>query len=699
MRRRLIPLLAGLIGSVGSLAAAQEQPSEVFPMDEVVVTATRNATEVKDIPANVSVITKEDIKQSAALTVDDVLKQIPGFSLLRQTSSSALSPTTQGVSLRGLGGSSSSRTLVLLDGVPLNDAFGGWVYWDRVPLESIERIEVVRGGASTTWGNLALGGVINIITARPDKQAVRARAEGGNHSTVDLSLFGSDVVDGLGLSVTGEYFNTDGWVDVQRNQRGPIDTGVNSAHKTAGGKLEYALSPDALVYLHGSYYAEDRDDGTPLAHDSTDIGYVRAGGNLNTDDGSTWQATSFANLETFKSFTTSVSADRTSETPSLDQFNVPATTVGASLQWSRVFYTAHQATAGTDFLYIDGETNERSRFQSGQFTLQRKAGGHQVLDGIYLQDVFTPAPQWVVIAAGRVDLWRNYDGTRVDHNLQTGAVTADETFPNRTRATFDPSLSLLYHATDDLAVRGAAYQGVRDPNLNELYRPFRSRGFVTEANAKLDPERLNGVEAGFDYTVERSFLARITGFWNEVEDPIFNVTIATAGKTTQTIQPCGSVSANTTCRQRQNSGRFRSAGTEVEGLYRFADYWNASISYMYDNTDVLSAPQAQLVGNQVRGAPENQFVLRGEYNNPALLYASVLGRYIGGRYDDDLNNFHLDAAFTVDVLLERQLVRGCDLFIGVQNLFDKTVQVGKGPDGIVGTGTPVLVHGGLRVTF
>ena len=96
-------------------------------MEAVTVTATRSERRTGDVPASVNLLSREDIKQSPAMVADDVLRQIPTFSLFRRTSSLASHPTTQGVSLRGIGPSGVSRTLVLLDGVPFNDPFGGWV--------------------------------------------------------------------------------------------------------------------------------------------------------------------------------------------------------------------------------------------------------------------------------------------------------------------------------------------------------------------------------------------------------------------------------------------------------------------------------------------------------------------------------------------------------------------------------------------
>src|SRR5579872_7054150 len=110
------------------------------------------------------------MQQSPALIADDALRNVASFSLFRRTSSIAAQPTTQGASLRGIGPSGQSRTLVLLDGVPFNDPFGGWVYWTRVPLSSVDRVEVTEGTASSLYGNYAMGGVINIITNTPERR-------------------------------------------------------------------------------------------------------------------------------------------------------------------------------------------------------------------------------------------------------------------------------------------------------------------------------------------------------------------------------------------------------------------------------------------------------------------------------------------------------------------------------------------------
>src|SRR5262249_1099801 len=138
-------------------------------LETVTVTPARSEQRLGDIPASVNVLHSEEIKMSPAVVADDVLRAFPTFSLFRRSNTPPTTPTSQGVSLRGIGPSGVSRALVLLDDVPFNDPFGGWVYWTRVPLESADRIEVVEGASSSLYGNYAMGGVINIVTARPER--------------------------------------------------------------------------------------------------------------------------------------------------------------------------------------------------------------------------------------------------------------------------------------------------------------------------------------------------------------------------------------------------------------------------------------------------------------------------------------------------------------------------------------------------
>jgi outer membrane cobalamin receptor len=232
--RRVAALLLGLVAV--SPAAAQA-PDDATRLEPVVVTVTRMEQKADEAPASVTVLTRDDIQHSASQTVDDLLRQVPGFSLFRRSSSLVTHPTTQGLSLRGIGPSGTSRALVLVDGVPANDSFGGWVYWGRFPMLGIEQIEIVRGGGSSAWGNYALGGVVQILTRRPTERALFFDASYGTRETMNFDLLLHDVEGPFRISLEGNYFSTGGYDVVKRSRRGSIDIEADSNHSTFNGRV------------------------------------------------------------------------------------------------------------------------------------------------------------------------------------------------------------------------------------------------------------------------------------------------------------------------------------------------------------------------------------------------------------------------------------------------------------------------------
>ncbi|MES1168358.1 MAG: Plug domain-containing protein, partial [Oleiharenicola lentus] len=131
----------------------------------MVVSTARTAEPPDQVPFAATIVTADTLRTTPSTVLDGALRSLPAFSLFRRSDSLTANPTAQGVSLRGLGPSGASRSLVLLDGVPLNDPFGGWVAWTKVPRESLAGAELVRGGGATAWGNAALGGVVQLLTA------------------------------------------------------------------------------------------------------------------------------------------------------------------------------------------------------------------------------------------------------------------------------------------------------------------------------------------------------------------------------------------------------------------------------------------------------------------------------------------------------------------------------------------------------
>jgi len=684
MTRRRLPAL--LVGLLAVSPAAAQQPDEPTPLEPVVVTVTRIEQKAGEAPASVTVLTRDDIRLSPSQTLDDLLRQVPGFSLFRRSSSLVTHPTTQGLSLRGIGPSGTSRALVLVDGVPVNDAFGGWVYWDRIPLQSIEQIEVVRGGGSSVWGNYALGGVVHVLTRRPTERALFFDGSYGTRDTMNFDLLLHEVQGPFRLSLEGSYFDTEGYMVVKESRRGSIDIEAESRHATFNGRAELVVSPEASLFVSGTYFDEERRNGTPLQFNTTRSGAGAVGGRLGTLDTGEWRLSIFADNQSFRSTFSTQALNRNSETLALDQ-QVPTVSAGGWLQWSRRL-GAHLVAAGGDVRWVQGETDEKV-YNAGVFARHRVAGGEQLVGGLFLQDVYTPHPALELVGGIRGDYWLNFNGTRRDTPPAAG-VPARQTFDDIERIIASPRAAALFHATPTTDLRASAYQGFRVPTLNEQYRVFRVRNDVTVANPSLRPERLTGGELGVQQRWGL-FEGRVTGYWNDVKDLVANVTLTS---------PLPDCPAGTTCRQRQNLDLARIRGFETELELRLARHWRLFASYLFADARVVDAPQQPgLEGKRLAQVPENGATAGVRFTHPAWLNATLTARYVGDQYEDDLNTLPLGSYITVDLFLSHAFGKRAEVYIAVENLLDRIYTTGRTSEGVISIGEPRMARAGLRLRF
>jgi outer membrane receptor protein involved in Fe transport len=677
---------AALLAVTSALAdvALAQQPVPTLP--PVVVTPSRIEERVSDTPAAVTVIPGESVRNAAPQTVDDILRQVPSFSLFRRSSSLVTHPTAQGVSLRGIGPSGASRALVLQDGMPINDPFGGWVNWGRLPLLGIEQIEVMRGGGSAVWGNGALGGVIHLLPRRPVERSATFEASYGSLDTTRFDLFATEALGPLRLSAEGAKFDTSGYVIVKESRRGPIDRPADSHNGVGSGRLEYVLSPDLTVFATGGYFGETRNNGTDLQVNDTNLGWFATGGTLKTADGSTWRLTVTTQLTNFHSTFSTQTVDRGSETLALSQTS-PAATAGGAFTWNRTFGD-HALLAGFDTRWVGGETDENI-FVNNRLNRSREAGGQQFFAGAFVQDAWKIAPWLEVTGALRGDWWNSYAGFRNEDSPPAG-LPARQRFSSVDYFIPSPRLAALVHAAPGTDLFGAIYQGFRVPTLNELYRPFRVRNDVTVANERLAPERLTGGEAGVHQHWSPIDI-RVTGFWTQVEDQVLNVTLGTA------LPDCP---AGTTCRQRQNVDLTRIRGIETEIEVRPLPRWRLTLAHVYMDPHVIDAPtQPLLEGNRLAQVPDHIVTLGVHWEDPVWFAASLYVRRVGRQFEDDLNTLPMGAYTTVDVRIARRITQWLDAYVAVENLLNETYSTARTSEGTVSIGAPRIVHGGVRLSF
>ncbi|HTS13143.1 MAG TPA: TonB-dependent receptor [Candidatus Limnocylindrales bacterium] len=645
----------------------------------IVVTAARAATPESESPS-ITDLTGQDIQATPTLMLDDTLRQVPGFSTFRRASSRTANPTTEGVSLRGLGASGASRALVLEDGIPLNDPFGGWVYWDRIPEQSISSIEISEEGGSSLYGSNALGGVVQFLTRSPEQAGISLETSYGNQNTPDLSLWAGGTAGRWESSFAGEVFHTDGYILVPEADRGSIDTKAGVEDGSADLMIGRKIGAASEVFARGWFLNESRANGTPDQINNTRLAQGALGANLQLGAAGSLTLRFYGDSQTYNQTFSSVAADRNSESLT-DVQAVPSQGVGGSAVWSRGLGKRQTLVAGFDAHEEIGHSHE-FLVAAGRDT---SAGGSQRTIGFFGEDLIQITPRWTLSASARFDDWRNFDASLISIPIAAPTTGTTTVYPNQSYNVFNPRLSVVNRVTSHVSWSASIYRAFRAPTLNELYRSFRQGNTLTQSNANLVAERLTGGEAGVTVdTWNHRLQVRSTVFLNEIIDPIANVTLTT----TPTL----------ITRQRQNLGRTRAPGVEVDATAQLASCFELVAGYQFVDAEVTQYPvNPALVGLWVAQVPHHVVTFQARYQNPSRINFSVDGRMVGLQYDDDQNQFPLGRFFVLDAMASRGIGRGIELFVAGENLFNAQYETAATP--VPQLGLPITVRAGLRFDF
>jgi outer membrane receptor protein involved in Fe transport len=615
------------------------------------VTVSGDAGDRVTTPGSATVLDAQAIAAFPAVTLDDRLRSVPGFSLFRRSSSRVANPTTQGITLRGLSGSGASRTAVFTDGVPVNDPFGGWVYWNRVPLAAISRVEVSRGGSSDLHGSDAMGGAIRIETA---SHGATVLAEGGEDGTSRVSLFGGQRRDRWDARAAIERFVTDGYVLTAPESRGRIDVAAASRHTSAYAGAGVPICTGASADLRAGYFSERRGNGTPFQANATVTrsGSGSARGGL--FDG-VWTARGAVLSQDYDQTFSNPSPGRASESPTSVQ-HVDSLARDLGFEWLKP-HGRGGLLLGATGRFVDAQLSDLS-FVTGAVTA---ADARQKTSALFAQAT-VPAGRATVGAGLRGEFWRS---RRAD-----GSDSRDQRF-------VVPRASVAFRANEYLSLRAAYQDGHRSPTINELYRPFRVGNVLTRANAALGPERSRGWEASA-LVIRPWMSARAAFFWTTLDDAIVNVTLE---------------SGSTIVRQRQNAGRIRARGLEIESDLRLGGGVAATAALAA--IDSTFTHGSDLAGLRVPQVPRMQ-ASAGFRGTWPRLTAAVEWRFIGRQYDDDRNAFVLDRSSVADLKAAWRAGRGFELFAAVENAFDEAQDVGRTPLRTIGL--PRTLRAGLTWT-
>lgn len=616
--------------------------------ETIVVSAARESETAAEASGAVTAIPGKEIARAKAL--DEALRRDPSFAVFRRSSSLVADPTSQGVNLRGIGPSGVSRALVLEDGVPLNDGFGGWVYWGAVPRLGVERVEIAPGASSALYGSSALGGVVQVIT-RPIEDRLEVDLEGGRFGTAEGALSLAGRGERFGASLDAEGLRTDGYGIVA--EPGAVDHAAGSRRAAARARFEASLGDKVIATARLSGFTADQNGGTQFTTAAARQALASIGlsaGNL--------EARAFARWARFDQERARLAPDRSAETLAATQ-RAPADDAGASIEWRR-----GGLLLGADARRIFGRSIENMPVGP---VASRSASGEQRSFGAFAQQIFQPLSFLRVQAALRLDYWRNLGGVR--HEVSPAGEATDTDLPDRSDVAVSPRLAVRVQALPWISLRAAGYRSFRAPTLNELYRPFQVGQVRTDANPQLGPETLLGAEAGFD-----TRWLRMTAFYADLRDPITNATVGPG------------------LQMRQNLGSARVLGLELEAAWRPFSPLRLSAAWTFTDAKATSS---DVEGRALPQDPRHRLVAAASFADARWAEVELAVRWTSDQFEDDRNQLRLPGFAVVDVSVSRAVVSGWDVFVTAENLLDRRYLAGL-QGGLATLGQPFFVRAGLR---
>ncbi|HEY1649963.1 MAG TPA: TonB-dependent receptor [Terracidiphilus sp.] len=658
------PGFGGQTLSVSAATTVHLQPEAT--VEQVTVTAYRAPLGELESPAITRVLSERALRTTAAVTLDDQLRQLPGVELFRRSPSLVANPTSQGISLRGLGSTSASRTLVTEDDVPLNDPLGGWIHWEEQPDLSIRDIELVRGGASSLYGSSAIGGVINVIPMRPGSNQAEVSSSYGGEGTFDESLLAQTKRGPFGALVSGGALGTDGYIQEAPSQRGPVDVASNVHSQNALALAERVQGP-LRVFVRGSGFEESRHNGTPYQFNGTRLVRYATGADWQNARSQALNVRLYGSDERYRQTFSSISnlpvagnpacTYRCSEIPSKFSF-VPDNELGAAAHWTEPLGAGLVLVAGADVHDVRVWDREQSFGATAGIT---SLHDHQRDSGAYAEAMWMHNA-WTVTASGRMDWFQNYDGRQFTWNGSAWVLSASQPSQLDQRL-FDPRMGVSRKLFEHWAVSASGFRAFRAPTPSELYRATQVGAQLTLPNGNLLSERATGWETGLA-TEHNWGTVRASYFLTEINRPIVALTLATNRL------------------MRENLGQIESRGVSLD--YEVAPRRWVIVDGGYQYAHAVVSRGTQDYGKWIPEVARNLATLNVRAFKPSLGTLSLESRMSGRQFDDDANAFLLHSYFRLDAYASRSFRSRWVIFAAGENLLDRSIEVSKTPTTTLG---------------
>ena len=657
---------------IPSLAGAQDTPPPVN-LPPITVSAGRGSA-LDKLDVSTTLMTREQIQALPETGVDQIVNRIPGV-WLPNVPTGQLHPTAQPVNIRGFGTSTTINTLVMVDGVPINDPYFRTINWSAIPKNSVERIEVIRGGGATSlWGNMAMGGVINIVTREPTRTGASADVSYGSYNSATAEVAGSVLVnDNVKLGMSYNHGQSSGY-NLTPAQYQNVNL-VPTASKADNVAASVFLTPsDKLKVFAKAYLNQTYEDGLvwTFAHNNWSTWRVLLGAAYQIDEQSSINVSGWVAGGSFGTVNVASGAYTLNNINATNQFVSQIEAAPNADQGGSIFYEANVGPLRDVKIGVDARriliTDYNSLFASATSNPTTfVVNGEHRLQGLFAQGTwrFTGVPIDVTVGV-RGDFWQAMNASVLTQNSSTLNVV-----PNASASSFDPRAGLKFYASDELTLRGAIYRNFSAPGMNQMYRVFAAGTGFTTINPNLQPMTNFGQEVGFDFEW-KGFTLSGTYFNNNLNNFIDFVTVCNTSPACAApfITAAGLSPAFTTVRQYQNIGNATFQGFELiatwqpfEQLKVMGSFTN-TVAYLTSSTN----PALVRTGVQLGQVPNYMFTAGVEWRPVENLVLTASMKSFP-QYWNDTNHTQLnDGATLIDLGVRWSPAKDVDIYGSIQNL-------------------------------
>jgi iron complex outermembrane receptor protein len=678
-----------------TLLSAQEKDTLArmkIELDEVLVTATRTERKLREVPAQVSVINREDIDEIPFSNIDDLLKTCANINVNR---SWGIFSKNSSVTMHGLPGS--ARTLVLIDGFPKNKIGGGSVNWHNINPDNVERIEVIQGPASALYGNNAMGGVINIITRKPvERFEGSVKALVGSYNTLGGSgrVAGNEVKNGKGFywDVNTFYRHGDGYYLDPPEFMDPTDVKTYLKEYGTGARVGYQAGHAGNIDLFLDYYNELRGAGRQIhvdggSFESTITSDVRSRYTGRVGNG---DLTVLAYFMDEYYHGQKESLNTSNEYRLLDSYT-DKKDKGVWATWTRRLLKIHRLTTGVEVKSgrVDGNDIYRTSTDKIRF------GSRMDILGLFVQDEIGIIRNRLKIIAGiRSDRARFHDGFQeiLEPTSATGFPSGfEEKFNDSQWMAFSPKIALQYAINPQSDIYLSASTGFIPPDLKDLSQTGKINKGFRLANPGLKPETLVNYETGFSRVIANR--VRINGSVYVSEGYHFQYMIGT-GDTVDT----GGSSFKPVLRS-ENIARVRIIGGQISASWMIGNHFTLNANYAHNDSRIVdfgnyaNDPFRDLTGKYMIEVSPDEFyaAITWRYRN---FSANLNGSYMGPQWYDDENTILLQDYFLANLRLTQTIKDHFRIWLDVQDILG-TVYIDR--KGQLSPGR--YISGGLQYLF